>query len=71
MHKDTNERLAELESQIAFQDDTIQTLNEIVTRQELQLERLNTKLEQLLGQVQDLSEAMSAPQADEPPPPHY
>lgn len=71
MDKDTNARLAELESQIAFQDDTLQTLNEIVTRQELQLDKLHAKLEQLLGQVQDLSESIVTAQGDDKPPPHY
>lgn len=69
--KDMRDRLSELEAQLAFQEDTVQTLNQIVARQALQLEKLTAGLEELLGHVQDLSEVVGVAQADDKPPPHY
>lgn len=65
------ERIAELETTLAFQEDTLQTLNEIVTRQQLQLDKLSREVEALLAQVQQLSDAMRRPDSEETPPPHY
>lgn len=66
-----SDRIAELETQLAFQDDTLQTLNDIVTRQQLQIEQLESKVQMLVAQIQQLSSAMNRPQGEEPPPPHY
>jgi SlyX protein len=40
-----NERLTELEVRVAFQDQTIQDLNEVVTRQQREIDRLVKELE--------------------------
>jgi len=66
-----NERISELETQLAFQDDTLQTLNAIVTRQQLQIDQLESKVQMLVVQLQQLSAAMNRPQGEETPPPHY
>jgi len=66
-----SDRIAELESQIAFQDNTIQELNDIVTRQQKQLEDLSAAVKLLLNQVKQLNDVVGAPEGEEPPPPHY
>jgi len=66
-----SDKIAELESQIAFQDNTIQELNDIVTRQQKQIDDLSAAVKLLLNQVKQLNEVMAAPEGDEPPPPHY
>ena len=65
------ERIAELETQLVFQEDMLQTLNEIVTRQQLQIDKLNNSVEALVAQLEQLSDAMQRPESEEAPPPHY
>lgn len=65
------ERLAELEVRLTFQDKTIQELNEVVTRQQRQLDRLTRELETLKAQLQVLAPSLVVSQAEETPPPHY
>lgn len=60
------DRIAELESRIAFQEEAIDKLSDIVARQETDLERL-TRMIQILN-----SEIKSGGIEDsDQPPPHY
>ena len=66
-------QLTELESRIAFQDDTIEILNQLVTRQNDQLHALARKVQQLserLEQMQEPGEQGNTDPANEIPP-HY
>jgi len=65
-----NDTLAELESRIAFQEDAIDKLSEVVARQEMDLEKLTRMVKILHGQLRELGGADEAPAADVPPP-HY
>lgn len=64
------EQLVELQTQLAFQEDTLQALDAVVTRQQQQLDRLGELVERLQRQFTDLSGEF-AEQRAEPPPPHY
>ncbi|MBP0048425.1 SlyX family protein [Marinobacterium sp. AK62] len=64
------ENLAELESRIAFQEDAIDKLSEVVARQEMDIERLTRMVKILHTQMKDMGSADAAPEADAPPP-HY
>ena len=67
------QRLADLESQLAFQEDTIETLNQLVTQQSNQLDELERKFSLVLNRVQQLHEnqgAVTSNPADDIPP-HY
>lgn len=66
-----SDRIAELETQIAFQDNTIEELNRIVTSQQQQIDKLTAEVAMLFGQIQQLNEVLSVPEGEEPPPPHY
>ncbi len=66
-----NERIDELETQLAFQDSTIASLNEVVTDQQNQIDMLRQQLEEVKLQMQSLAETINSPDGDEPPPPHY
>jgi SlyX protein len=66
-----NERLAELETRIAFQDRTIQELNDVVVRQQRELERLAREFAALTVQVRALAPYPVASRDEETPPPHY
>ena len=66
--------IAELQEQIAFQEQTIDSLNESVGQQQLDLARLQRTVELLAQQVKnirdDASTGQGAPPANEKPP-HY
>ena len=63
-------RIDELESRLAFQDDLIESLNETVTRQDLDLARLTLRLQDLAARINDIGNA-AASSSDSEIPPHY
>lgn len=48
------ERLIELETRLAFQENTMEELNEVVTRQQQQLDRLEEQLTRLVVRLRPL-----------------
>lgn len=64
-------RMDELETRLAFQDDTIQALNDVITAQQLELDRLRRSLELLAKRQADFAAQLPDAAGDEPPPPHY
>lgn len=63
-------RLAELEARLAFQDDTIQTLDDVLVEQQRAVERLQAQLGLLARRQEDIQSRMDG-EEDEAPPPHY
>lgn len=66
-----NDRIIELEVRVAFQDQTIQALNEAVTQQQAQLDRLTRELVRLKAQLTSQASSQVIPADQEQPPPHY
>jgi SlyX protein len=68
MNRDSLEqRIIELETRLSYQDHTIEQLNEVVTAQQRQIDRLEQALRALHG-----SDASGIRRPDEEtPPPHY
>ena len=64
-----SERIDLLESRLAFQDDTIETLNKTVTEQWAKIDALTRQLVALRERLQETESQMPGP-ANEPPP-HY
>jgi SlyX protein len=66
-------RLEELESRLAFQDDLIESLNDVVSRQDIELSRMSRRLDSLTRKLEELSEAaVGAAAGDQHEiPPHY
>ena len=60
----------ELETRLAYQDETLRQLSAEVARQQQDIERLNRRLTALAGQIESLRDEPGAGTA-EPPPPHY
>lgn len=71
----THEQLVDLQTRFAFQEDNLQALNDIVTSQQKQIDRLERELQLHREKLTDLMHAMAdrgpaAAPADERPP-HY
>lgn len=65
-----DERINELESRLAFQDDTIQTLNDELVVQQRLIERLQMQVAALAKRQDEVSSQFGLAES-EVPPPHY
>lgn len=63
-------RIVELESRQAFQDDTIQALNDALVAQQREIERLQAQVQVLAKRIEEGASSFGISQ-DESPPPHY
>ncbi len=63
-------RVMELESRLAFQDDTLQALNDELVRQQRQVERLQLQMAALLKRQEEMVGQFGISEQDAPPP-HY
>lgn len=71
MNHDILARLEQLETRLAFQDDTIEQLNQEITRQGAETARLKAQLSLMVKRLKEMQPSDIISQADEPPPPHY
>jgi SlyX protein len=63
-------QLIDLQSQLAFQEDTLQALNDVVTRQQQQIANLHELCTQQKDQLENLIGEQEG-EIEEPRPPHY
>lgn len=64
-------KIVELQSKLAFQDETINELNEVITDQQNQLDQLRVEIRLLGLRIASVAESSSVSEEKEPPPPHY
>ena len=72
--KDSNfaERLDELESRLAFQDDLIESLNKVITRQDREITNMASQIKDLITRISEQAEtAAPGTPAEHEAPPHY
>lgn len=67
---DLQDRVMDLESRLAFQDDTIETLNDILVAQQRAVERLQLQMAALLKRQEEMGGQFESFE-EEAPPPHY
>lgn len=65
------DRIADLEVRLVFQDDTIQSLSETVAAQQLEMEKLRRAVEVLARRQADLASSLPGSDTDDQRPPHY
>lgn len=63
-------RMADLEARLAFQDDTIQALNDVLVEQQRAIDRLQAQMGMLARRQEDLQSRIGG-EEDEAPSPHY
>lgn len=66
---DVEQRLVEIEAQLAFQDDLLESLNRIVAIQQQELDFLKRRHRELLEQLRNLPDQPRRPEDETPP--HY
>lgn len=64
------QRIADLETRLAFQEDTIQALNDVLVAQQAAIDRLQAQLKILARRQEDMQSGIGV-EGDEAPPPHY
>lgn len=64
------DRMVEIESRQAFQDDTIQSLNDVLVEQQRRIDYLQLQVAALLKRQEELTGQFEIAD-DEAPPPHY
>jgi SlyX protein len=65
-----DERISELECRLTFQDDTLQSLNEVIISQQRQIDRLQLQIAALVKR-QDEQQSQFGLEDNNAPPPHY
>jgi SlyX protein len=65
------ERIDTLEMRVAYQDETIETLNQALTAQWEQIDALKREIARLNDRLAAAESNITAPPGVEPPPPHY
>ena len=64
-------RVEQLETKLMYQEQLIDELNAVVTRQNREIQQLITLAKKLSGQVDSLMPLLNDKSADDEPPPHY
>lgn len=64
-------QIEELETKLAFQEDTIEQLNQALQSQQLQLDIVQQQLKLLAAKIREGDSSPVASQSEETPPPHY
>lgn len=64
-------RVVELETRLSFQEHTLHALNEVVIRQQQQIETLVREVQALKDRLRAAAPSPVGPLEDEKPPPHY
>jgi len=72
MNEYLREEIISLETRMAFQEKMIEELNQIVYRQQVQIDFFREKFPEILGKLKNIETGENVGQArDEAPPPHY
>ena len=65
------QRIAELEMKVTFQETVIEELNQALIEQQFILDKMQLQLRYVVNKMKDMHPSNIASQAEETPPPHY
>lgn len=71
MHQDDDARITELETRLAFQEQTLAELSDALAASRKESERVAALLQRVLAELAHARSGVAADPAEEPPPPHY
>lgn len=64
-------KIDDLEYKVAYQEQTIETLNDALTEQQLQLSKIQEQMKFMVGKLKSMTTSNMADASEETPPPHY
>jgi SlyX protein len=64
-------QIDDLQSQLAFQEHTIESLNQALSSQQQQIAEMEHQLQFLIDKVKGMQQSNIANASEETPPPHY
>lgn len=64
-------RVNDLECQLAFQEQTIEELNDALSQQQLLITKMQDQMKYVVGKVKNMDSSNLADTSQETPPPHY
>ena len=64
-------RVNDLECQLAFQEQTIEELNDALSQQQLLITKMQDQMKYVVGKVKNIDTSNLADPSQETPPPHY
>ena len=64
-------RINDLECQLAFQEQTIDSLNDALSNQQLLISKMQEQMKYVAGKVKNMDSSNLADPSEETPPPHY
>jgi SlyX protein len=65
------QRIDDLECKVAFQEQTIDELNEALAQQQLLINKMKDQMKYVVGKMKNMETSNMADPSKEPPPPHY
>lgn len=65
------QRLNDLECQVAFQEQSIEELNAALSQQQLLINKMQEQMKFMVGKLKSLNSSPLADPSEETPPPHY
>ncbi|GAB5381869.1 MAG: SlyX family protein [Aliiglaciecola sp.] len=71
MSDDLLSQIEQLQTQVAFQEDTIEQLNRALSDQQMQIDQMNFKIKHMTQRMKQIEPSNIADQSEEIPPPHY
>lgn len=66
-----NDDIEQLQMKVAFQENTIEALNEALATQQLKIDRLEFQMKHVIERMKQLQPSEIASADEETPPPHY
>lgn len=69
--KQLEKRVNDLECQLAFQEQTIEELNDALSQQQLLITKMQDQMKYVVGKVKNMDSSNLADPSQETPPPHY
>jgi uncharacterized coiled-coil protein SlyX len=66
-----NERITNIEIQLMHHENTIQQLSDVITHQQLDMEKMQQEIKLIMKHLQSVTSTDLIAPEDEEPPPHY